>query len=79
MAIWKCQECGNVVEARCKPGKCKSCGAVKDRLLKEEVAGGKTAKDQKVFDNRISKIHKDTKAVPYNGNGPLKTKGWKRG
>lgn len=47
MAIWKCQECGNVVEVRCKPGKCKSCGAVKDRLLKEEVAGGKTAKAKK--------------------------------
>ncbi|AEG14908.1 radical SAM domain protein [Desulfofundulus kuznetsovii DSM 6115] len=35
MAVWKCQECGNVVEARCKPGKCKSCGAPKDKLVKE--------------------------------------------
>ncbi|MEW6275782.1 MAG: RCKP-type rubredoxin-like domain-containing protein [Bacillota bacterium] len=42
MAVWKCAECGNVVEARCKPGKCKSCGAPKDKLVKEgapETAG----------------------------------------
>lgn len=36
MAVFKCAECGNVVESRCKPGKCKICGAVKDRLIKEE-------------------------------------------
>ncbi|WP_027717236.1 RCKP-type rubredoxin-like domain-containing protein [Desulfovirgula thermocuniculi] len=35
MAVWKCQECGSVVEARCKPGKCKICGAPKDKLAKE--------------------------------------------
>lgn len=38
MAIWKCQECGNISENRCKPGKCKVCGAVKDKLVKEEQA-----------------------------------------
>lgn len=37
MAVWKCGECGAVVEARCKPGKCKSCGAIKDKLVKEET------------------------------------------
>ncbi len=46
MAVWKCAECGNVVEARCKPGKCKTCGAPKDKLAKEAAAepSGKTAK-----------------------------------
>lgn len=37
MAVWKCEECGNVVELRCKPGKCSSCGAEKGRLIKEEA------------------------------------------
>jgi ABC-type ATPase with predicted acetyltransferase domain len=37
MAVFKCSECGAVVEARCKPGKCKNCGAVKDKLVKEEL------------------------------------------
>lgn len=35
MAVFKCQECGEVVEVRCKPAKCKACGAPKDRLEKE--------------------------------------------
>jgi rubrerythrin len=35
MAVWKCQECGTVMELRCKPGKCQNCGAVKDKLVKE--------------------------------------------
>lgn len=35
MAVWKCAECGAVLESRCKPGKCKSCGAAKDKLDKE--------------------------------------------
>jgi ABC-type ATPase with predicted acetyltransferase domain len=38
MAVWKCGECGAAVEARCKPGKCKSCGAIKDKLVKDESA-----------------------------------------
>jgi len=38
VAVWKCAECGNVVEARCKPGKCKACGAPKAKLAKEEAA-----------------------------------------
>ncbi|RJQ24912.1 MAG: radical SAM protein [Peptococcaceae bacterium] len=43
MAVWKCAECGAALEARCKPGKCKNCGAVKDKLNKEpkEVKGKK--------------------------------------
>lgn len=36
MAVFKCAECGAVVEARCKPVKCKNCGAEKDKLVKEE-------------------------------------------
>ncbi|MCL6612347.1 MAG: radical SAM protein [Peptococcaceae bacterium] len=36
MAVYKCVECGNIVESRCKPGKCKSCGAVKDKLVKQD-------------------------------------------
>jgi ABC-type ATPase with predicted acetyltransferase domain len=43
LAVWKCAECGNVVEARCKPGKCQACGAAKDRLIKDESAGKKKA------------------------------------
>ncbi|SFR05458.1 RCKP-type rubredoxin-like domain-containing protein [Desulfoscipio geothermicus] len=35
MAVWKCQSCGNIVEGRCKPGKCKACGAPKDSLEKQ--------------------------------------------
>ena len=41
MAVWKCAECGAVVEGRCKPGKCKNCGAAKDKLMKEAVEGAK--------------------------------------
>jgi len=44
MATWKCQECGNVLENRCKPGKCKVCGAVKDKLIKEEQVKGQSRK-----------------------------------
>ena len=29
MALWKCAVCGAEVEARCKPGKCKNCGAAR--------------------------------------------------
>ncbi len=36
MAVYVCAECGSTVESRCKPGKCKSCGAVKDKLIKQE-------------------------------------------
>jgi len=36
VAVFKCEQCGNVVEARCKPGQCKSCGAVKDKLIKQD-------------------------------------------
>jgi len=36
MAVYKCDECGSVVDSRCKPGKCKSCGALKDKLIKQE-------------------------------------------
>ena len=44
MAIWKCQECGNILENRCKPGKCKVCGATKDKLFKEEQEKGQKRK-----------------------------------
>jgi ABC-type ATPase with predicted acetyltransferase domain len=47
MAVWKCGECGNILEARCKPGKCKTCGASKDKLAKEAGVGvpaGETGK-----------------------------------
>ena len=37
MAAWKCSKCGNVDEARCKPGKCPSCGAPKEELVKQET------------------------------------------
>lgn len=37
MAVFKCLECGHVMENRCKPRKCKSCGANdKDKIQKEE-------------------------------------------
>ena len=36
MAVWKCGECGALMEARCKPGKCKSCNAKKEKLIKDE-------------------------------------------
>ncbi|MCL6476979.1 MAG: radical SAM protein [Peptococcaceae bacterium] len=36
MAVFKCEECGNIVESRCKPGKCKACGALKDKLVKQD-------------------------------------------
>ncbi|HOV78514.1 MAG TPA: radical SAM protein [Bacillota bacterium] len=36
MAVWKCEECGALAEARCKPGKCKKCGASKEKLVKEK-------------------------------------------
>ena len=38
VAVWKCAECGNAVEARCKPGKCAACGAPKAKLAKEVAA-----------------------------------------
>ncbi|MGQ9711121.1 MAG: RCKP-type rubredoxin-like domain-containing protein [Desulfotomaculales bacterium] len=37
MAIWKCAVCGSEVEARCKPGKCKVCGAAKENLVKQDA------------------------------------------
>lgn len=37
MAVFKCAECGAVLEARCKPAKCKNCGADKAKLVKEEA------------------------------------------
>ncbi|MCL5935032.1 MAG: radical SAM protein [Firmicutes bacterium] len=36
MAVYKCGQCGSVVESRCKPGKCNSCGALKDKLVKQD-------------------------------------------
>jgi len=42
MAVWICAECGTKLEGRCKPGKCKSCGAKKDLLIKQEPEGKKT-------------------------------------
>lgn len=41
MAVWKCGECGNTVEARCKPGKCKVCGAPKEKQNRADA--GETA------------------------------------
>ncbi|HPU35502.1 MAG TPA: radical SAM protein [Bacillota bacterium] len=41
MALWKCAVCGAEVEARCKPGKCKNCGAARDQLVKEAPADTK--------------------------------------
>lgn len=35
MAVFKCAQCGEVVEQRCKPGKCPKCGAVKEELIKQ--------------------------------------------
>lgn len=36
MAVWKCTECGNEQENRCKPRKC-ACGA-KDSFVKKDPA-----------------------------------------
>ncbi|MFQ6092019.1 MAG: RCKP-type rubredoxin-like domain-containing protein [bacterium] len=36
MATWKCAECGWTYEGRCKPGKCKKCGAPREELQKQE-------------------------------------------
>ncbi|MGQ9558051.1 MAG: RCKP-type rubredoxin-like domain-containing protein [Desulfurispora sp.] len=36
MAVFKCSQCGEIMESRCKPGKCKSCGAPKEDLQKQE-------------------------------------------
>ncbi|HBV99532.1 MAG: radical SAM protein [Peptococcaceae bacterium BICA1-7] len=36
MAVYICAQCGSTVESRCRPGKCKNCGAVKDKLIKQE-------------------------------------------
>jgi hypothetical protein len=47
MAVWKCNECGAVIEGRCKPGKCKTCGAPKDMLIKETVEGEKKSATKK--------------------------------
>ena len=47
MAVWKCDECGAVIEGRCKPGKCKTCGAAKDKLIKEVVEGEKKGTKKK--------------------------------
>lgn len=44
LATWKCAACGAEMEARCKPGKCKNCGAVKDKLAKG-VPGGVKPRD----------------------------------
>ena len=35
MATWKCTQCGTLAEGRCKPGKCKSCGAPREALEKQ--------------------------------------------
>ncbi|MFQ6093762.1 MAG: RCKP-type rubredoxin-like domain-containing protein [bacterium] len=36
MAVWKCVRCGWTYEGRCKPGKCKNCGAAREELEKQE-------------------------------------------
>jgi len=36
MAVWKCSECGNIMENRCKPQKCKTCGAEKGKIAKDQ-------------------------------------------
>ncbi|MDI6710499.1 MAG: radical SAM protein [Bacillota bacterium] len=38
MAVWKCAHCGETYEGRCKPGKCKKCGAGKEELVKQPKA-----------------------------------------
>ncbi|MFQ6093785.1 MAG: RCKP-type rubredoxin-like domain-containing protein [bacterium] len=37
MAVWKCAKCGWTYEGRCKPGKCKNCGAPRQELEKQEA------------------------------------------
>jgi len=54
MAVWKCQSCGTDLEGRCKPGKCKSCGAPKDSLEKQEQ------EKKKIFRNTIMEIRNTT-------------------
>lgn len=36
MAIWKCSQCGEEKEGRCRPKKCPKCGADKDSFKKKE-------------------------------------------
>ena len=35
MAVYKCKQCGETVETRCAPKKCKTCGAEKDDIIKQ--------------------------------------------
>lgn len=44
MAIFKCAECGEEKEARCRPQKCPKCGATKDSIVKQEPAKKTTKK-----------------------------------
>ncbi len=44
MAVYKCDQCGETIESRCKPGKCSACGAAKDNLIKQEPVKKKTCK-----------------------------------
>jgi rubrerythrin len=36
LAVWKCTECGETKEGRCRPQKCPKCGASKDKFEKSE-------------------------------------------
>ncbi len=44
MAVYKCDQCGEIIESRCKPGKCSACGAAKDALIKQEPVKQKSCK-----------------------------------
>lgn len=36
MGVFKCSVCGEIVEQRCKPGKCPKCGAPKEEIEKQQ-------------------------------------------
>jgi rubrerythrin len=36
MAVWKCKNCGETKEGRCRPAKCPKCGAPKESFEKQE-------------------------------------------
>ncbi len=54
MAVYKCNQCGEIIESRCKPGKCSACGAAKDDLIKQEAVKRESCKK-----TRCSKASKE--------------------
>ena len=36
MAVWKCSQCGEEKEGKCRPQKCPKCGADKESFKKKD-------------------------------------------